>query len=62
MKVEQNDVLLAVAKLVWKYEISINEFYEFLGVNLKDYRVDADHDISTLAGIITGWQTSPGDD
>ena len=59
MKVERQDVLLAVAKLLWKYEISINEFYECMGVDLEDYRVDADQEIAELAGILRGWQTNP---
>lgn len=61
MKVERSDVLLAVTKLIWKYEISIAEFYEFLGVDLEDYRVDADQEIAEMAGIMTGWETNPGE-
>jgi hypothetical protein len=60
MKVEQNDVLLAVAKLVRSYGITIDEFYGFLGVDLENYRVDADYEVSQLAGIFQGW-SNPGD-
>jgi len=61
MKVEQNDLLLAVAKLIRKYEISIGEFYEHLGVDLESYRAEPGHKISQLAGILTGWDTDPDD-
>jgi hypothetical protein len=59
MKVERSDIILAVAKLLWKYEISIAELYEILGVDLENYRVDADYEIAELAGILKGWQTGP---
>ena len=59
MKVSNDDILLGVAKLLWKYEISIAELYECLGVDLKEYRVDADQQIAELAGILKGWQTGP---
>ncbi len=59
MKVSRDDVLLGIAKLLWEYEISINELYEYLGVDLENYRVDADQEIAELAGILKGWQTRP---
>ncbi len=59
MKVDRNDVLLAIAKLIWKYEISNNELYNSLGVDLENYRVDADQEIAEIAGMIRGWETSP---
>lgn len=59
MKVSQDDIVMAVAKLLWKYEISINDLYEVLGVDLENYRVDADQTIAELAGILRGWQTAP---
>ncbi|MDU8929324.1 hypothetical protein RXV86_18175 [Alisedimentitalea sp. MJ-SS2] len=59
MKVAREDILLGVAKLLWKYEISINDLYETLGVDLENYRVDANREIAELAGILRGWQTQP---
>jgi len=59
MKAERDDIILAVAKLIETYEISINEFYKFLGADLEDRRVDADQEIAEIAGILTGWKTSP---
>lgn len=59
MKAHQNDILLAVAKVIWQYEISIAEFYEHLGVDLENYRVDGEREVAQLAGIMTGWETKP---
>ena len=59
MKAEREDVLVAVAKLIWKYEITIDDLYTFLGVDLENYRVDASQEIAELAGILKGWSTDP---
>lgn len=62
MKAEREDVLMAVAKLIWKYVITINDLYTFLGVELENYRVDASQEIAELAGILKGWSTDPETD
>ena len=62
MKAERDDILMAVAKLVWKYEITIADLYSTLGVDIDNYRVDATQEISELAGILKGWSTNPDTD
>ena len=53
-------ILLDVARLIWQREISINDFYSSLGINLDDLSMSMpDGEIATLAGILTGWQNSP---
>lgn len=58
---DRNAVLLAVARLIWKHEISIDDLYSVLGVDLDDHRVDAGDVIAELSGIMTGWKTKPED-
>jgi hypothetical protein len=62
MKANREDVLLAVAKLIWKYEITIADLYTTLGVDLDNYRVDASQEVSEISGILKGWSTSPDTD
>lgn len=52
----ENDTLLAVAKLIFESEMTINEFYEVLGINLEDVgRSDPHEKVTRLAGIFDGW-------
>jgi hypothetical protein len=62
MKANREDVLLAVAKLIWKHEITIADLYTTLGVDLDNYRVDVNQEVSEISGILKGWSTSPDTD
>lgn len=52
-------VLLEVARLVWKQDITIADFYATLGANLEEGKLDCDQEVSMLAGILTGWKNRP---
>ncbi len=57
---KRQEILLDVARLIWKHETTIGEFYKALGANLEDNRLDADNEVSVLSGIMTGWKNNPG--
>jgi hypothetical protein len=52
---DRNVIVLETARPIKKQEISINDLYEVLGVDLDEHRVDAGDVISELSGIFTGW-------
>ena len=58
---ERDDFILDVARFIWKREITIGEFYEKLGVELDEHRVDAGDVVTEISGIFQGWKTSPDD-
>ncbi|WP_109260132.1 hypothetical protein [Hyphobacterium indicum] len=50
------EIILEVARLIRKHEISIGEFYTVLGVDIENPTYsDLDNTISQLAGIFAGW-------
>ena len=57
MKYEQEeDIVRAVADIIWRNEISIAEFYSALGVDLDNVsHSDTDVPVAKLAGILEGW-------
>lgn len=57
--VNRDTVLLEVARLIWRQQISINELYEVLGVDLESQRCDTEEVVAQLAGVFTGWTHSP---
>ncbi len=57
---KQKDVVVEIARLIWRLEISIDEFYAALGINLDDVNHSDPTDVVTeLAGIFTGWNNQP---
>lgn len=53
---DREKILLAVARLIWKEEITVGQFYEAIGVDFGD----ADpYPTSQLSGIFTGWNHGP---
>ena len=59
MDVSNDDILFELAKLHWKYEVSVAKHYECLDVGFENCRVSADQQIAKLAGILKSWQTGP---
>lgn len=59
---DRDDILLEVARLIWRKGMSISDFYSVLGVDLEAYRCDADHVVDELAGIFKGWTNPPDQD
>lgn len=58
MKTKSEDFLVSVARLIAQHDMTIAEFYEAIGCDLDSHRVDAGHQISELAGIFKGWNTT----
>lgn len=57
---ERDEILLEVARLIWRREITIGDFYEALGVDLDDLQHSDTSDVVTeLSGIFKGWQNPP---
>lgn len=54
---DKDELLVAVAKIIVENEMSINEFYNKLGIDLDDLeRSEPDNEVALLAGILTGWE------
>lgn len=49
---DSTKIRVAVARLIWKEEITLGEFYEAIGVDFGHADGDATSEIS---GILTGW-------
>ena len=59
---DRDELILEVARTIWRREITIAEFYEALGVDLDDVAHGDPYDVVTeLAGIFKGWQNPPSD-
>lgn len=52
------DFLVSVARLIAERDMTIADFYEAIGCDLDNHRVDAGHQISEIAGIFKGWDTT----
>ena len=59
---DREAIIVDIARVIWKHEISINDLYEVLGADLDSHRLDAGDVISELSGIMTGWKTKPDED
>lgn len=55
----EEKILLAIARLIWKEGITINDLYGVLGVDTESERCDSSAAIMKLSGILTGWHHSP---
>lgn len=56
----RDDIILAMAKLIWEKEITIQEFYNAMGIDIDDVgHSDPGMEISEIAGILTGWKNPP---
>ncbi len=59
MAVDRDELVLDVARLIWRKEITIADFYEALGIDLDDVSHSRPEDtVTELAGIFTGWQNA----
>ncbi len=57
---EREELLLEIARIIWRRGISIGDFYEALGVDLDDLQHSDPNDVVTeLSGIFKGWQNPP---
>ena len=53
---KSDEVLLAVARIIWDKEITIGDFYETLGMSLGDSPSPAfDNAVERIIGILAGW-------
>lgn len=53
---DREKILVAVARLIWKEEIKLGQFYEAIGVDFGHADPLA---TSELSGILTGWNNHP---
>ncbi|WP_127044927.1 hypothetical protein [Pseudorhodobacter sp. E13] len=57
---DRDDILLEVARMIWRREITIGEFYEALGVDLDDLQRSNTADVVTeLSGMFKAWHNPP---
>ncbi len=57
---DREEVIVEVARLMWRKEMSIGEFYELIGVDLENIENSDPADVvSLLAGVFTGWKNPP---
>ncbi len=52
-------ILLDVARLVWKHDVTIADLYNMLGGDLEAGKLECDQEVAMLAGILTGWKHRP---
>lgn len=52
-------ILLDIARLVWKHDVTIAELYTMLGADLEGGKLECDQEVAMLAGILTGWKHRP---
>lgn len=53
------EIRLAVARLIWRSDHTINDLYAALGVDASRYDDDVGEVVSQLAAILTAWQNPP---
>ena len=56
---KSKEVIIDTARLIRRHEISIEDFFKCLGVDLNSLRVEDESVISELSGIFSGWENSP---
>ena len=57
---DREEVILEMARLMWRKGLSISEFYEAMGVDLDNIdQSDPTDVVSLLAGVFTGWKNPP---
>ncbi len=63
---KKEEILLEVARLIWRQEITISEFLLALGIDMEKLDLhdlgefgDLGRNINTLAGIFKGWENQP---
>lgn len=55
-----DDLIFDVARLIWRREITVGEFYQALGVDLETISArNVDDVMSRLSGIFDGWNNTP---
>jgi hypothetical protein len=58
---DDDEIILEIARLIWRKGISIADLYTVLGFDLDNYNCDPETTIATISGIITGWNNNPED-
>jgi len=57
---DREGMLVEIARLMWRNELSIADFYETLGIDLEDpAKSDPADVVAMFAGIFTGWKNPP---
>ena len=57
---DRDEILLEVARMIWRRKITIGEFYEALGVDLDDLQHSNTDDVVTeLSGMFKAWHNPP---
>lgn len=58
--VDREEIIIEMARLMWRKGMSITEFYETMGINLEELEKSDPADVvSLLAGVFTGWKNPP---
>ena len=59
-EIDREQIIVEVARLMWRHELSIAEFYECMGIDIDDVsKSDPNDVVGMLAGIFTGWKNPP---
>lgn len=57
---DREEIILEIARLMWRRGLSIGEFYECVGIDIENVDKSDPTDVVTLlAGIFTGWKNPP---
>jgi len=58
--IDRERVIIEIARLMWREELTIAEFYAVLGIDLDDLdQSDPSDVVSLIAGVFTGWKNPP---
>ena len=57
---DREEIIIEVARLMWRKDLSIAEVYEAMGVDLENLeKSDPSDVVGLLAGVFTGWKNPP---
>lgn len=58
--IDREEIIVEIARMMWRKELSIAEFYAVMGIDLDDLGESDPADVvGMLAGIFTGWKNPP---
>ena len=57
---DREEIILEMARLMWRKGMSITEFYDTMGINIENLEEsDPAGVVSLIAGVFTGWKNPP---
>lgn len=57
---DREEIILEMARMMWRKGMSIADFYEAMGINLENLdESDPTDVVSLIAGVFTGWKNPP---